>query len=583
MTVLSSTDAVTPPFSLVRGFEAKVTVITAGFNGRAWLQRKIGNQWQNELDASFGQTYTISQVGEWRGYLQNRISGSVDIAFEAVSLNPDIGGLDSLKVGGFNLGKTGTRARSLEDKLRDMPSLLDFTGADPTGVTDQSAVFAAALAANSGNVYVPPGTYLVSTPIAYIENTNIYGPAWNMTENGPTAVINAPTGFLANANTTRKRISVRNLKVVGPGTGTGVVGINGPFGGRIEQVLFDQLGKGIVNASSYLSRYVRCSFYNMQIGISLADANGCKVEDCYSDSRCGVFVDMLTETPQTGNNNGYPIVIRGNNSNVATLTGGNQVVYRLRGLFKLVDNYMEDFSGAGPSGNEFVHVEVNRFDNCAFEISGNEINGQSNANCAVRVYGSHSLECRANGVITRNRWLGMLGGDVMGGSVANPTFNNISYLRIFDNSAGTVVSGFNAVAKYRPMATLGYDNAPSIAGATLLQMPISGNVLFDNASMSLTNQGRARKAGTYAIEGAIEVQSTAASYTVTYELRREAVVLYSGTHTLAFGANPTRNTIVIPRFYADFAVNEDLTLWMANGETSPKGVLSMEWVGDGYQ
>jgi hypothetical protein len=41
--------------------------------------------------------------------------------------------------------------------------------------------------------------------------------------------------------------------------------------------------------------------------------------------------------------------------------------------------------------------------------------------------------------------------------------------------------------------------------------------------------------------------------------------------------------ITLPKLKVDFAVSENLTLWMRNGQTAPKGVIDMEWVGDGNQ
>jgi hypothetical protein len=479
----------------------------------------------------------------------------------------------------------GAATRTLLAKLRETPAVTDYI--QPGDAGDLSLAITRALAAGT-NLRIPPlaggGEYTMNSPIPFVDGMNIVGAnGWTLTSVGPMTRIYCPNGIALNGNTTRKRIYFKNVEFRGPGAASAVDGIVGVFGGRVEECRFAGFRNHIRNASSFLSRYVRNSFYECsQNAISLADANGAKVEDNHFDASVHCHLSMLDETPVTGNNNGYPIVIRGNNSNLSTVTGGNQVAFKLRGIVKFVDNYIEDFSPA-VSGNEFVHVLVNRFDNCGLEITGNEMNGQSKATCAIRIYGSHSLDCRANGIISRNRWLGMVTGDVLGGTVADPTLNNITYLRIFDNSTPTDIIGFNPVSRYRPMSTLGWDNNPSIAGATFLQMPISENVLYDNATMSVSNQGRARKAGVYNISGAVTVQTTASNYEVEYELRKGAVVLYSGTHSLRFGANPTNVAITLPKLKVDFAVSENLTLWMRNGQTAPKGVIDMEWVGDGNQ
>lgn len=56
---------------------------------------------------------------------------------------------------------TGSKPRSQHDKNAESISVLDFEGADPTGASDSTAAFQAALNAYN-DVYIPPGTYLIS-------------------------------------------------------------------------------------------------------------------------------------------------------------------------------------------------------------------------------------------------------------------------------------------------------------------------------------------------------------------------------------------------------------------------------------
>ena len=60
---------------------------------------------------------------------------------------------------GFNQSGTGAVARSAQDKMRDIRSVLDF-GADNTGVVDCTAAFQSAI--TSGSVFFPAGTYTMS-------------------------------------------------------------------------------------------------------------------------------------------------------------------------------------------------------------------------------------------------------------------------------------------------------------------------------------------------------------------------------------------------------------------------------------
>ena len=58
---------------------------------------------------------------------------------------------------------TGAVIRTVQARLRDRPSIIDY-GADPTGVADSSAAIAAALLAEN-HVWVPWGNYLINTVI----------------------------------------------------------------------------------------------------------------------------------------------------------------------------------------------------------------------------------------------------------------------------------------------------------------------------------------------------------------------------------------------------------------------------------
>ena len=79
----------------------------------------------------------------------------------------------------YNQGATGSVARTVQAKLQESISVLDF-GADPTGVADSLAAFNAAIASfssfnsgysgNGGVINVPPGTYKISNTL-WIDKT----------------------------------------------------------------------------------------------------------------------------------------------------------------------------------------------------------------------------------------------------------------------------------------------------------------------------------------------------------------------------------------------------------------------------
>lgn len=121
-------------------------------------------------------------------------------------------GIQSSKLAFLQAG-AGAVSRTVQSKLRQWVDVIDF-GADPTGVTDASSAVASAIASlpsGGGDVWFPPGTYLLSS---FPDLTNkvgirIYGSggmsagAGRATEilingTGSTPFINAPgsTGFV---------------------------------------------------------------------------------------------------------------------------------------------------------------------------------------------------------------------------------------------------------------------------------------------------------------------------------------------------------------------------------------------------
>lgn len=81
--------------------------------------------------------------------------------------------------GTFIQAGTGAIVRTMQDKARDIVSVLDF-GADPTFTNDSTAAFNAAItaaqAAGGKAVYVPGGTYKISSTIAITTNPiELYG------------------------------------------------------------------------------------------------------------------------------------------------------------------------------------------------------------------------------------------------------------------------------------------------------------------------------------------------------------------------------------------------------------------------
>jgi hypothetical protein len=170
--------------------------------------------------------------------------------------------------------------KSLAD-ANQQESVLNFPGCDPTGVTDSSAAFNAAIRA-SKRVYVPSGIYILDN-VDLANGTELYG-------DGPTSILRQPStgnGRMINANrnsggssdpsTNLKGIHIHDLRMEG----------------RVATLgFFEQSSLVYVSAVSSLM-IERCTFYAWQgdaVTIASGDIDGLErhnehvtVRDCFFD------------------------------------------------------------------------------------------------------------------------------------------------------------------------------------------------------------------------------------------------------------------------------------------------------------
>jgi hypothetical protein len=73
---------------------------------------------------------------------------------------------------GFIQAGTGAVARTVQSKLRETCSIVDY-GADPTGVNNSGSAIQLALQSGAQSVYVPPGTYAITSNISVTLTTDV--------------------------------------------------------------------------------------------------------------------------------------------------------------------------------------------------------------------------------------------------------------------------------------------------------------------------------------------------------------------------------------------------------------------------
>lgn len=368
--------------------------------------------------------------------------------------------------------------------------------AQPADGTDLSLAYDRAIAGGQLTLEIPEGNWTWSTPKNYVQGLMIVGAKPMKSSPVGGTRITAPSGFLKNADTTRKQIVLRNIMAIGDGDS---VCVDGPFGGTIEGCKFQNFDTLIQNMSGYLCFYRENAFADAAFGIKTADANGSVVEQCWFDDDVAVQITTRDGTPQSGVNSGLPFIIRENNFNLTDLT---TVALRLRGQLKVTDNYFEKFSGS--VANTMIDIEVNRFDHQGLICEGNELNGQS-ANCrGIYLNGSHlNLENWTEGRITCNRMLGLATYIEYGPN------NRIPGLKIYGNSRTSGDFNIPIVNSYQNQ------HVPTYDGWTYLRLDsdftTSSATSVDVTGLAFTPDASAH----YVVEGHLILASATGGATTT--------------------------------------------------------------------
>jgi len=152
------------------GVDAKATTALANSSAALTTANAVaGTTTPNPATLSAGtltgaESISVLQSGNWVSSTVSAISNFVKAFFSASS---------GASLVGFIQNGTGAVTQTVQSALRENASVVRY-GADPTGVSDSTAAFVNALAANN-YVYVPSGTYILSAPITVPAGGCLYG------------------------------------------------------------------------------------------------------------------------------------------------------------------------------------------------------------------------------------------------------------------------------------------------------------------------------------------------------------------------------------------------------------------------
>lgn len=193
------------------------------------------------------------------------LSASITALGASITALSDASG--SSLIGHISTG-TGSVARTVQSKLRDVVCVLDF-GADPTGAADSTAAFNAALLAGK-RVYAPAGTYkLVSTVSMQQDGNLLFGDA--------NATLLKYTGAAVAIDFNGKQhVALRDLRLQAPGATIGV-SVDGSSAAchwfRVENVTINGSSTGSDTSgtvSTGTGIKVQRSFYGVISGCDIA-------------------------------------------------------------------------------------------------------------------------------------------------------------------------------------------------------------------------------------------------------------------------------------------------------------------------
>lgn len=234
----------------------------------------------NDADSiQYEQGYTATAGGFVTGDTYRIVTvGTTDFTLIGAASNTP--GLHFIATGPGSGTGTAELSRTIESKLRDTVSVLDY-GADPSGVTDSAASFQASVDANFGKqILVPAGTYLINSTVTIstvglgdISVPNFVGDGMYQT------IINNQTGgaaFQVDSGTSAEfayGFGLEHLSIISIGTDAGTIGVqlDGCRFATLNNVRIDGMASHGVYALSSVGDFTDTSSIEIR---------QCQIENC---------------------------------------------------------------------------------------------------------------------------------------------------------------------------------------------------------------------------------------------------------------------------------------------------------------
>lgn len=308
---------------------------------------------------------------------------------------------------------------------------------------------------------------------------------------GGTSHLICPSGFLYNSFLTtpadKVYITLANLYIDG-GAGNAPILLDGAIGGYFDNCTFDHFSTAVSNPSGFLSAYIRCCFVNgTGWGLSLADTNQTRIQDCKFTAFCRRHITTMVVTPLAsgGGNDGEPMIITGNLHNTSSNFNFAESLVWVSGLMDISSNYFENFS-SGVVNKIWINITSSSSLKAGFRCCNNLMGGGGKMAVGLQLNGTTSADTFMCGEVSGNQMGNFTQASIWYGDIAG-TNNRVSGVRVYDNYYGggtsdTDVLNIDQHCIQGPLSVSHSAPSLNVSGSTFVKINIASGVDIDLAS-----------------------------------------------------------------------------------------------------